>query len=323
MRRGRRPPLSIAIDAERANHVYHQRAVFCYRRTVFCYQHAAFHAAIHPALKSASQPALNRETRMFKTRCWHVLVLLMGISLVAGCNTTTTVESKVADMAGKTNAADRAQIHTERSAEYFRIGNMAVALEAAQQAISAQSNYAPAHNMLGLIYMELREDAKAQSAFEQAVRLTPNDSDALNNYGWFICQRQDAKRSLSFFERALRNPLYQTPHRSLYNAGVCARKAGDAAQSEAQLRAALQRVPEFAAALYELADLFFEQRRIMESEATFARFSRLVREPDANGLLLGARLARATGDRASEAGYVAQLRRRFPDAQQTRDATAR
>ncbi len=251
---------------------------------------------------------------------------LIGVAfavMLSACKTTTTTESKVADMAGKTNPTERAQIHTERAAEYFRLGNMAIALEAAQQAVSAQSGYAPAHNMLALIYMGLSEDAKAQASFEQAIRLNPAYSDALNNYGWFVCERQDPKRSLVFFERALRDPLYTTPQRALYNAGVCARRAGDLANAETQLRAALQRAPEFAAALYELADLYFAQRRIAEADSTYARFSKLVREPDANALLLGARLARATGDRNAEAGYVSQLRRRFPDAPQTRDASQR
>lgn len=242
---------------------------------------------------------------------------------LTACNTTTTTTQKPADIAGKTDATQRAQIHTERSAEYYRLGIMAVALEAAQQAVAAQSSYAPAHNMLALIYMELREDSKAQAAFEQAIRLAPTDSDALNNYGWFVCQRQNAQRSLPYFEQALRNPLYTTPHRAHYNAGVCARRAGDNVVAEAQLRAALQRAPEFGAALYELADLQFAQGRVKEADASFVRFTRAVREPDANGLWLGTRIARATGDRSAEAGYIAQLRRRFPDAPQTRDAQQR
>jgi type IV pilus assembly protein PilF len=251
--------------------------------------------------------------------------MLVSMSLaiwVGGCSTTTTTEQKQADMAGKTDSTQRAQIHTERAAEYYRLGLMSVALEAAQQAVAAQSNYAPAHNMLALIYMELREDNKAQAAFEQAIRLAPGDSDSLNNYGWFLCQRVSASRSLQYFDQAVRNSLYTTPHRAYYNAGVCARKAGDNTAAEVNLRASLQRAPEFAAALYELADLTFSQGRFKEADSTFVRYSKSVRDPDANGLLLGARIARAGGDRNAEAGYIAQLRRRFPDSPQTREANA-
>ena len=143
-----------------------------------------------------------------------LLVLIALLVLQAACSTTTTTEQKQADMAGKTDSTQRAAIHTERAAEYYRLGSMAVALEAAKQSVAAQSSYAPAHNMLALIYMELREDSKAQASFEQAIRLAPNFSDAINNYGWFICQRLTPQRSLPYFEQAIRDPLYTTPHRA-------------------------------------------------------------------------------------------------------------
>ncbi|MBC7622544.1 MAG: type IV pilus biogenesis/stability protein PilW [Aeromicrobium sp.] len=251
-----------------------------------------------------------------------LLVLIALLVLQAACSTTTTTEQKQADMAGKTDSTQRAAIHTERAAEYYRLGSMAVALEAAKQSVAAQSSYAPAHNMLALIYMELREDSKAQASFEQAIRLAPNFSDALNNYGWFICQRLTPQRSLPYFEQAIRDPLYTTPHRAHYNAGVCARKAGDMKASEVNLRASLQRAPEFAAALYELADLSYALGRIKEADVVFSRYTKSVRDPDANGLLLGVRISRDTGDRNAEAGYLSQLRRRFPDSVQTRDAIA-
>ncbi len=251
-----------------------------------------------------------------------MLVALMAAVTLAGCSTTTTTEQKQADMAGKTDPAQRAQIHTERAAEYYRLGIMAVALEAAKQAVSALSTYAPAHNMLALVYMKLGENAKAQVAFEQAIRLQPTNSDTLNNFGWFLCERQSPARSLPYFERALKNPLYTTPHLAHYNAGVCARRAGDVNAAENNLRSSLQLAPEFAAALYELADLAFSQARIRDADAMFSRYTKSVRDPDANALLLGVRLARATGDRNAEAGYISQLRRRYPDSSQTRDAVA-
>lgn len=244
------------------------------------------------------------------------------VTLVAGCSTTTSTEQKQADMAGKTDPTQRAQIHTERAAEYYRLGIMAVAQEAALQAVAASTSYAPAHNMLALIYMRLGEDAKAQAAFEQAIRIAPNDADTLNNYGWFLCQGKTPQRSLPYFEQALRNSLYTTPHLAHYNAGVCARRAGDANAAENSLRASLQRAPEFAGALYELSDLMYSQARIKDADAMFSRYNKSVRDPDANALLLGTRLARATGDRNAEAGYISQLRRRYPDSPQTRDAVA-
>lgn len=240
--------------------------------------------------------------------------------LLNGCSTTSASRTKVADMAGKTTNTQRAQIHTERAAEYFRLNRMAVAVEASEAAIKADPKYAPAYGMLGIVYMELREDKKAEDAFEQALKIAPADSEILNNYGWFLCDRVSPMRSYAFFDRALRNPLYSTPERARYNWGVCARRAGDLAVAEAQQREAIVRAPQFAQPHYELAEIKFAQKEYRDADVSLGRFFALVREPGADALLLAVRVARARGDREGENNYTIQLRRRFPDSAQTRIA---
>ena len=240
--------------------------------------------------------------------------------LMSGCVSTTAVETRVADQAAKSDPLSRSQIHTELAAEYFRLGNMAVAMEAAKQALAANPSHAPAHNMLGIVYMQLGDDAKAAQSFEQALRLVPGDSETLNNYGWFVCQRQNPANAMQYFQAALKNPLYATPESAHFNAGVCMKKAGDIKAAEAHFRSALQRQPLMAAALYELADIEFSRGRAREAEGLLARHNKLIQMPSADALLLGARIARSQGDKSAESSYVQQLRRRFPEAPQTRAA---
>ncbi len=249
-----------------------------------------------------------------------IVVTACCFGLLQGCVSTTAVESKVPDQTSVSDPLRRAQIHTERAAEYYRLGNLAVALEATRQALSASSTHAPAHNMLGIIYMQLKDDAQAAQAFEQALRLVPNDSETLNNYGWFVCQRQNPAGAAQYFQAALKNPLYATPERALYNSGVCMKRAGDLVAAEVQFRAAVQRQPLMAAALYELAEIEFGRGRTREAEGLLARHNQLIQMPSADALLLGARIARMQGDKSAESSYVQQLRRRFPDAAQTRAA---
>lgn len=250
-----------------------------------------------------------------------VLVLAAGaIGLLQGCVSSTAVETRVPDQIVKSDPLQRAKIHTERAAEYYRQGNVAVALEAAKQAVAASPSHAPAHNMLGIIYMQLANDVQAAQSFEQALRLMPNDSEALNNYGWFVCQRQNPAKGLQYFQAALKNPLYATPESALYNAGLCLKKANDIRGAEVQFRAAVQRQPLLAAGLYELAEIEFTRGNAREAEAFIARHNRLVQLPNADVLLLGARIARLQGDKSAESSYVQQLRRRFPDTPQTRAA---
>lgn len=250
-----------------------------------------------------------------------IVVTAMCVSLSSGCVSTTAVEVKLPEQNAKSDPLRSAQIHTERSAEYYRLGNMAVALEAARQALAAVPNYAPAHNMLGIVFMQLQDDAQAAQSFEQALRLAPNDSETLNNYGWFVCQRQNPTNAMQYFQAALKNPLYATPERALYNAGLCLKKAGDIGAAELQFRSAVQRQPLMAAALYELAAIEFGRGRAREAEGLLARHNQLIQTPSADALLLGARIARAQGDQSAESSYVQQLRRRFPDTVQSRAAS--
>lgn len=248
---------------------------------------------------------------------------IAGLLLLGGCVSQTTIESKLPDQVSPSDPAFRAKVHTERASEYYKIGNYGVALEAVQQALAAVSNYAPAYNMLGVINMQLRQDAKASDAFERALQLAPNDSDIMNNYGWFICQRRDPRQSMSYFQSALRNPLYNSPERALHNAGVCVRKTGDIAQAEANFRAALQRQPQYSPSMLELSDLLLGLGRIKEAEVFLNRYMTIVSSAPADALLLGVRVARASGDKTAEASYYQQLRRRFPDSPQSRAAETR
>jgi type IV pilus assembly protein PilF len=250
-------------------------------------------------------------------------ICITAIFLSLGCSTSSTSAIKPADIAGKTDPTQRAQIHTERAAEYYKLGRHAIALEAVRQAISAEPKYAPAYNMLALIHMELGENDKAEAAFEQAIRITPNDSGLLNNYGWFICQRLDAKRSLNYFERAIKDPLYTTPERAFYNAGVCAKRSSDLVAAQNYFSQSLKRNSQFAPSQFELAELAYVQMRFKDADSLFSRFTGMVREQDAPSLLLGAKIARAMGDRNAEANYISQLKRRFPDSTQARDASLR
>ena len=122
---------------------------------------------------------------------------------------------------------NRARIHAELGGLYFQRGNMGVALEELRMAIAADPSYAPAYNVLGLVFMDLRENAQAQANFERAIRLSPNDADVNHNYALFLCQSGREADSARYFLAAVRNPLYSQPQKSYAAAGACAIKANN------------------------------------------------------------------------------------------------
>ena len=74
--------------------------------------------------------------------------------------------------ARKTADRVRARVHTELAASYFELGNIPVALEEAKEALRADANYGPAHNVMGLVYAQLKEDRLAEESFRRASRST-------------------------------------------------------------------------------------------------------------------------------------------------------
>lgn len=240
--------------------------------------------------------------------------------LLVGCAAQPMTPTHLPERAATPEKADarmRADIHTQLGAAYFELGNFPVALEELNEALKADANHAPAHNMLALLYMELREDALAQQSFDRALRLSPLDSDVHNNYGWFLCQRKRHEEGIKYFMSALKNPLYATPEKSFVNAGLCARDRGDDAGAAQYFERALAVQPLQPQALYQLADLAFKRGDVPQARVYLTRLNKSGVALSAEALWLALRIERRTGDRDAEANYGLQLRRNFPNSRET------
>ncbi|HXZ48453.1 MAG TPA: type IV pilus biogenesis/stability protein PilW [Usitatibacter sp.] len=243
----------------------------------------------------------------------------LAVALLAGCVSQNSVESHPVTESQMATAHRRAEVHTALAGEYFSRGNFTVALNETKLAIRDDPGYVAAHNMLGLVYMELREDRSARESFERALSLAPNDPEVLNNYGWFLCTRGETDRAMGMLQRASSDPLYPTPEKAYLSTGLCLRRMHKDDEAEKYLRRAVAIRPNLIGALYNLAAIDYERGAYKEAEEYLNRYMRLFMEPPLDGLVLGVQIARATKDQASEQSYLVQLRRRFPDAPQTRE----
>jgi type IV pilus assembly protein PilF len=101
------------------------------------------------------------------------------------------------------------------------------------------------------------------------------------------------------------------------NAGQCAERKGDLALAEASLQKSLKLQPDNPNTLLKLAGLRFRQGQLLEAQRLLGRHAELA-QPTAESLWLGVRVERKLGDRAQEAAYGLQLRKRFPDSNEAR-----
>ncbi len=254
-------------------------------------------------------------------RLKHLLLLLPA--LLAGCaggfGGSPPAELEIGqsrtDITDQGDGRNRARANTELASLYYERGNLGVALEVLRVATSADPGYAPAHGMLGIVYMDLRENQLAQQSFERALRYAPNDPDINHNYGWFLCQTGKEVESTRFFLTAIRNPLYPTPWKSYSAAGQCALKKDNLKDAADYFGRALKFDPDEPTSLLHLAGINFRMGQLDEARRMIGRYGRVV-EPTAEGLWLAVRIERKLGDKTAENSYANQLRRRFPSSRE-------
>jgi type IV pilus assembly protein PilF len=236
-----------------------------------------------------------------------IIALSFLLVVLTGCGTTSDGPHSIKS----------AQVHTELAGLYFERAQSGIALQEIDKALQADSDYAPAYSVRGLVHMALREDKEAEEDFQKSLRLDKTDSETHNNYGWFLCQRGREKESIPHFMAAVKNPLYATPERAYLNAGLCSQKIGNTKDAEEFLQKALMVQPGMLQALYAMAQLNFAGGDYSSAKRYFSRFAENNENLSAEQLWLAVRIERKTGDRNSEASYGMQLRQRFPDAHET------
>ncbi len=257
---------------------------------------------------------------MIRTRPTLLSAALLAAALLAGCGAMDTAPVEPTTESGTltgevSDPRNRAKIHTELGALYYGRGNLAVALEELRIASAADPSYALAYSMLGLVYMELRENKLAQTNFERALRLSPNDADINHNFGAFLCQTGREVESIKYFLQAVRNPLYPTPWRSYSEAGGCALRVNNFKDAEEFFQRALRQEPDDPQSLLQLGQIRHRQGNLEEARKLVSRFNKIV-EPTAESLWLAVRVERKLGERVAESSFANQLRRRFSSSRE-------
>lgn len=216
-----------------------------------------------------------------------------------------------------TEARHSAKVHTELGALYLQESRFAIAFEEARIAVAADSGYAPAYNLLGLIHMFLGEPRLAEENFQRAISAAPGDPEIENNYGWFLCQNGREQQSIEYFMRAARNPLYPSPTKPYTNAGICSIRLKNDTAAERYLSQAMQLDSTNTQALFWMADIAYRNKRFLEARQWVGDLEKMV-ELNVEVTWLALRIEKKLGNREAEARHTAQLRRKFANSPEQR-----
>lgn len=249
---------------------------------------------------------------------WFGIAVFSALML-AGCVTSTTSRTSSGQDAelktsfDKTDNQKRARIRLQLAIGYYQQGQMNIALDEIKLALQADSDFADAYSMAGLIYMDLGETRLAEENFTRALRLSPNDPDMSNNYGWFLCQNGRAPQSMTYFESAIRNKAYQSPAKALNNAGTCSLILKDSVAAERYFNEAFRYDPGNPTTNTNLSRINYERGDFERARFYITRVTKMD-VLSAEVLWLAVKIERKMGDRAAEASFATQLRRRYPNS---------
>jgi type IV pilus assembly protein PilF len=237
--------------------------------------------------------------------------------LLSGCATT----DQEMDPRRTGSAVDRvspvraAELNTRLGVGYLERGQLQIALEKLELAVSQDSDHAPAHLALGIVYQRIGQTEKALDHLRTAVRLAPDDGGAHNSYAALLCEVGRYSEADRHFRAALEDPFYATPEVALANAGSCARRDGRLDDAERYLREALEYDARSRTALFNLAALSFANDEPLRARAFLQRLD-AAGGLGARSLLLAVRVEQALGSDTMAERYASRLLERFPESPQ-------
>ena len=248
------------------------------------------------------------------------LALILSSSLfLAACagngGPKRSADGELATQSDQTNAQKRASINLQLAAGYFQRGENAVALDKIKQALQADSEYAPAYDLRGLIYMQMGENQLAEENFQHALRIDSANGGLNNRHGWFLCNNGRPRESIAYFEAAQKDRNYESVVLAIDNEGMCTEKLGDAAGAEKLFKRAFNADPSNLRVTENLVRYYYQSKNYDQAKFYMGRLIK-ANVTDAGVLWLGIKIAHKGGDRITEGVLGSELQRYHPDSVQ-------
>lgn len=260
-------------------------------------------------MRTATDPGIARHLRRAL-----LLTTLLGL---AACTSNETEPDPVVSLPSAPPLApaptrERVRAQIDLAEGYIDVGDLPRARAAVERALEIDSRSWEAHDVYALIYQMQGDADLAERHFRIAQRAAPGASRVSNDYGVFLYQQGRYDEAVAQLRRAANNPDSGNRPVAYENLGLASLAAGDRTEARNAFARAVMLEGRMAVSLLELAELAFEDADYAQSANWYRRYRDVVQRQTPRSLLLGARLARRSGDTNAEASYALQLRNLYP-----------
>jgi len=200
---------------------------------------------------------LSRASALFGT-------VVLGVVSLAGCTSSSAVkEEQVRRL--------RAQAMYEQGVKALADHQVSPALTSLKEAVQLDPNNANFHNVLGIIYLEIRQPVDAEAEFRKAVELDPGYGEAVHNLGLSFAEQGRYEDAIVQYREAISMPIYPTPEVGYYNMGRAYAQIGKPREAEEALKMAIRLEPKLGAAYYQLGVVLASTGRRQEAKENFQK----------------------------------------------------
>jgi len=264
-------------------------------------------------------------TALGRPKCLLVASAIIAL-LLAGCQSTPTdglngsTRYQTSTQPSDNRNLDKqeiARVRTSLAAQYIRKNELDTAQRQLEKALAADSRYAPAYDMMGVLLQQEGSRLnleKADQYFKKAIALDKDFDQVRNNYGVYLSQMKRYTEAAEQFEIAGAALGYEGRIGALENLGrTYLQLNNNPAAAKAFLRA-LDGNRNSLIAHIELVDLLLEQQRVQQAQRLYDETLLLVQGQGISPRLLlqGIKLAAAQNDRTMRQQLAQQLLSAYP-----------
>lgn len=254
-------------------------------------------------------------------------LLTSAIILLSACSSTTTTSSNNNSSPTTNNNAVPANVaaasdNAKLGTAYLQQGDIERAKGKLLAATNEAPNWAPGQDAMAYFYETTGDKQLAEKYYKQAIAIDPKAGAAQNNYGTFLCRAGRYQEADQHFQIALQDTTYLKTAEVYENAGICALQIPDDVKAQAYFEKAVVADPTRANSFLELGQIYFNEKDYPKSQQAFNQYLQLNKDPNAESLWLGIRLARAQNDIVTAGGYSMTLQSRFPNSPEMKQLKA-
>ena len=240
------------------------------------------------------------------------LTIAVAFLQLAACVSTTSGPPEP-----ESNDNDAAALHFQLGIQYFGRGNYELARDRLVLSTELDPSRAIVWSTLATTYEQIGNQRLAEQAHNKALKTDPRDFDVQNRYALFLCGQRRFDEAEKYFERSIGAETNDFPELMMTNAGVCLSQKPDYPKAEEYFRRALERRPNHAEALVQMALLKHQTGADLSARAFLQRY-RSLSPPSPGVLYLCVLIEDKLGDEMASTECSNELLREFPNSAESR-----